>query len=194
MVDLTKPIVLGSKSPRRKELLSLLVPSFTIFTKDVDESFDEIGDMHQVAIFLAEKKAKAIVYDIKINEILITADSVVILGDEILNKPQDRNEAISMLTKLSGKWHEVQTGVAIANQTKLISFSETTRVLFDDLSTNIIEKYIDECSPYDKAGSYGIQDWIGYVGAKRIEGSYANIMGLPVQKLYRELIQFLDEH
>lgn len=193
MVSPTAEIVLGSKSPRRKELLSMIVPEFNIFTLDVDESFEEEQDVFKVAAFLAEKKAKAILPYLSPNQVLITADSVVIVDDEILNKPEDRAHACEMLQKLSGKWHFVQTGMAISKNNVVEVFKETSRVLFDELSQSLIEQYVDDCLPYDKAGSYGIQDWIGFVGVKQIEGSYSNIMGLPVQRLYRELLAFLDK-
>ncbi len=193
MVNPTADIVLGSKSPRRKELLSMIVPEFTIFTLDVDESFDDISDVNEVAAFLAEKKAKAILPFLSPNQVLITADSVVIVDDEILNKPEGRAHACQMLQKLSGKWHFVQTGMAISKNNIVEVFTETSKVHFDELSLSLIERYVDGCQPYDKAGSYGIQDWIGFVGVKQIEGSYSNIMGLPVQRLYRELLAFLDK-
>ncbi|HPN70382.1 MAG TPA: Maf family nucleotide pyrophosphatase, partial [Saprospiraceae bacterium] len=172
---------------------SMIVPKFTIFTLNVDESFDEVQDVFQVAAFLAEKKAKAILPYLPPNQVLITADSVVIVDNEILNKPEDKTHACQMLQKLSGKWHFVQTGMAISKNGIVEVFVETSKVLFDELSPSLIERYVDECQPFDKAGSYGIQDWIGFVGVKKIEGSYSNIMGLPVQRLYRELLAFLDK-
>ena len=190
MLELKHALVLGSKSPRRKELLSQITNDFTIYSKDVDESFEEIADVNHVASYLAQKKGNEIFPELPENSLLLTADSIVIVNDEILNKPADRVEAIEMLSKLSNTWHEVHTGVALMASEKTVIFKEVSRVLFDELTPEMLAYYVDHFKPFDKAGSYGIQEWIGYVGRKRIEGSYANIMGLPIQRVYRELIDF----
>lgn len=183
-----KKVFLASKSPRRKELLLLMGIEHQILLKDVDESFPETLALRDVAEYIAKKKAKA--FEILPESIIITADTVVILGAEILGKPANRTEALSMLKKLSGNMHLVVTGVTIKTANKEISFSDTTEVYFKEISDSEIEHYVDEFQPYDKAGSYGIQEWFGLVAIQKIVGSYTNVMGLPTEKLYENLKLF----
>jgi septum formation protein len=184
-----RPLILASSSPRRQFLLKEAGFVFTIDSPDIDESFPDLMPHDQVPVYLAEKKARAL--SAKINdEIVIAADTVVILGDKILNKPASRDEAIQMLTLLSGATHWVITGVCLLSKTKFTSFDDRTEVSFARLTAGEIEFYIDNYKPYDKAGSYGAQDWLGMVGIERINGSYFNVMGLPMHKVYQQLIQF----
>lgn len=181
-------IVLASNSPRRKELLSGLDLQFTVnVMADIDESYPDTLAPSVVPVYLAEKKAEAYLITLQDNDLLITADTVVCTETEILGKPACKEEAVEMLRKLSGKEHQVVTGVAVTTMDKMESFAAVTSVLFDVLSEEEIEYYVEKYRPYDKAGSYGIQEWIGYIGVKSINGSYFNVMGLPVQKLYTVL-------
>ena len=184
-------IILASNSPRRQQLLHEMGISFEVRVKPVDEIFPENLSNEEVAIFLCELKANAFAEDeFKDDELLITADTIVCLGDEILNKPNDRPHAIEMLTKLSGKKHEVITGVCLRSKEKMKSFSVSTNVYFRELSMNEIEYYVDAFHPFDKAGSYGIQEWIGFVGITKIEGSYFNVVGFPTEKIFEALKNF----
>ena len=185
---INKKIILASKSPRRQELLKGLGISFEIKTKKIDEDFPNTIDASNVAAFLAQKKAKT--FELSIDEILITSDTTVLLTDRILNKPQNTEEAIEMLKSLSGKPHKVCTGVCIKSIEKEVLFSDFTSVTYKPLSTDEIEYYIKHFKPFDKAGSYGIQEWIGFIGIEKIEGCYYNVMGLPLSKLYQELLDF----
>ncbi|MGL5546771.1 MAG: Maf-like protein [Tannerellaceae bacterium] len=181
-------IILASNSPRRKELLSGLDLQFTVnVMADIDESYPDTLAPSVVHVYLAEKKAEAYLITLQDNDLLITADTVVCTETEILGKPACKEEAVEMLRKLSGKEHQVVTGVAVTTMDKIESFAAVTSVLFDVLSEEEIEYYVEKYRPYDKAGSYGIQEWIGYIGVKSINGSYFNVMGLPVQKLYTVL-------
>lgn len=181
-------IILASNSPRRKELLSGLDLQFTVnVMADIDESYPDTLAPSVVPVYLAEKKAEAYLITLQDNDLLITADTVVCTETEILGKPACKEEAVEMLRKLSGKEHQVVTGVAVTTTDKMESFAAVTSVLFDVLSEEEIEYYVEKYRPYDKAGSYGIQEWIGYIGVKSINGSYFNVMGLPVQKLYTVL-------
>ena len=179
-----KHIILASKSPRRQELLKGLDIDFTVLTKDVDESYPDDLPSGQIAAYLAEKKANAFVNELKKNTILITADTIVISNGKVLGKPKDRVAAIQMVSALSGKQHQVTTGVCVKTNDKTIPFSVTTEVEFKTLDQTEIAYYVDQYKPYDKAGSYGIQEWIGYIGIPSIKGSYFNVMGLPVYELY----------
>lgn len=184
-------IILASNSPRRKELLSGLDLQFTVnVMADIDESYPDTLAPSMVPVYLAEKKAAAYIHALKENDLLITADTVVCTETEILGKPACKDEAVEMLRKLSGKEHQVVTGVAIVSLGKTESFASVTSVLFDVLTDEEIDYYVEKYCPYDKAGSYGIQEWIGYIGVKSIKGSYFNVMGLPVQKLYRVLCDY----
>ena len=185
-----KTIILGSKSPRRKELLEGLGISFETRTKEVEESFSNDLDQQKVAEFLAEKKANAFTSELTTGDIVITSDTVVLCENEILGKPKDTADAYKMLSKLSGKSHQVITGVCLKSIDKTITFSDTTRVWFKHLTSEEINYYIHNYKPFDKAGSYGIQEWIGYIGIEKIEGTYFNVMGLPVNLLYKKLYDF----
>ncbi len=184
-------VLLASNSPRRKELLQGIDIDFEIkVLPDIDESYPASLPVEEVAEFIAEKKASSYTNNLKEDELLITADSVVILDGAIFGKPNNKEEANAMLTALSGKAHRVISGVCLATLEKQVSFSVTSEVLFSELSNEEIEYYINRYSPFDKAGSYGIQEWIGYIGVEHLSGSYFNIMGLPIQRLYRELKNF----
>jgi septum formation protein len=185
-MNLNRPLILASSSPRRQYLMKEAGFEFTVEKPDVDESFPPEMPVDQVARYLASKKAEYFRPAIQ-NEIIVTADTVVILFDSILNKPKDRNEACEMLTSLSGRTHLVMTGVCIVSKEKEESFDSTTEVTFQVLTREEIEFYVDTYKPYDKAGSYGAQDWIGMVAIKHIEGSYFNVMGLPIHKVYERL-------
>ena len=184
-------IILASASPRRRFLLKQLDIEFTSVSAEVDESIPEGMNPDEIAIFLAEKKAdhfEDLLKDPK--NILITADTLVLIDGVILGKPEDKEGAIKMLKSLSGKMHSVVTGVCIRSCDKDRSFTDWTDVYFKSLSKDEIEYYLDHYKPYDKAGAYGAQEWIGYIGIRRLEGSYFNVMGLPVHKLYEELSSF----
>jgi septum formation protein len=183
------PIVLASSSPRRQFLMSEAGFQFTIQKPDVEEDFPEDMPVQDVAVFLARKKAdyfRATIGD----QVVITADTVVVLGSRILNKPQNRAEAIQMLTDLSGNTHTVITGVCIISRTKERSFQDETAVTFKSLTEDEIRYYVDTYRPYDKAGAYGAQDWIGMVAIHSIHGSYFNVMGLPIHRVYDELAKW----
>lgn len=182
-------IILASNSPRRKELLKGLGIDFEVnVIPGIDESYPSDIPPDEVPCYIALKKSKA--YNIKYNELIITADTVVILDNIIIEKPNDREDAIRMLHRLSGQSHEVITGVVISTRQKQISFSVKSTVSFATLEDEEITYYVDTFQPYDKAGAYGIQEWIGYIGVQAINGSFYNVMGLPVQRLYQELKQF----
>jgi len=182
-------IVLASNSPRRRELLAGLGLQFEVsVVTGIDESYPETLPVEQIAEFIAEKKSKA--YPLASDELLITADTIVVAQDEVLGKPKDADDARRMLRMLSGRTHHVITGVCLATQTRRSRFSSVTEVTFSSLTDEEIEYYIREYRPFDKAGSYGIQEWIGYVGVEGIRGSFYNVMGLPVQRIYQELKKF----
>lgn len=181
-------IVLCSNSPRRKELMRGLGLDFQTRVIDgIDESYDKSLPGEDIAKIISEKKAESYKATMSSDELIITADTIVYVDGEVLGKPQDRLDAIRMLKMLSGKSHDVITGVCIQTQTKSTSFSVKTKVTFAQMTDDEINFYIDNHKPYDKAGAYGIQEWIGYIGVESIEGSYFNVMGLPVQKLYSVL-------
>lgn len=184
-------IVLASKSPRRQELLKGIGVDFTILTKDVDETYPSRLPLVDVAPFLSLKKAKAFEdRELPENFMVITADTVVIAENEILGKPKDKEDAFRMLMLLSGKTHRVVTGVTVHTKEMSKTFSVVSKVIFDKLDNQEIEYYVDTYKPYDKAGAYGVQEWIGYVGVCGVEGSYFNVMGLPTHKLYEVLKKF----
>lgn len=185
-------ILLASQSPRRQELLRGLGIPFTVCVKEgIDEIIPPHIPAHQAAEYLAHEKSNAYANELSNGHtIVITADTIVVVGDRILGKPADAADAFDMLTLLSGNEHEVLTGVAIKSADKTVSFTATTRVWFKPLTAMEINHYISHYSPFDKAGAYGIQEWIGFVGIERIEGSYFNVMGLPIQRLYVELGKF----
>ncbi len=183
-----KKIYLASKSPRRQELLTLMGFKYELLLKDVDESYPESLNLLKVAGYISEVKAAA--FEVPAEGLLITSDTVVILGDELLGKPKDGQDAFAMLKRLNNQTHKVVTGVTLKSQQKTFTFSEETDVTFGDLSDEQIWYYINNFEPFDKAGAYGIQDWIGMIGVKSINGSYTNVMGLPTERLYKEMIQF----
>lgn len=184
-------ILLASQSPRRQELLKGLDLDFTTFVKEgLDEEYPDDMPAKDVAAFLSQKKAKAYQEGLKENILLITADTIVINGDDILEKPKDKAAATAMISSLSGTSHEVITGVTLTSKEKQHTFSSSTEVRFATLTNEEIEYYVEKYQPYDKAGAYGIQEWIGYIGVESIKGSYFNVMGLPVQALYAALKVF----
>jgi septum formation protein len=185
-----RKVVLASGSPRRKELLASIVEEFTVRVPQVDETFPASLRGKEIAEYLAALKAEAAQVDLQENEIAITSDTIVWLGDEVLNKPKDAAEAAEMLRKLSGRTHEVITAIALADQQRKIVLSDTTEVRFKSLTENEIQYYIQHYKPFDKAGAYGIQEWIGYVGVTEIKGSFYTVMGLPVHLLYDALLGF----
>jgi septum formation protein len=183
-------IILGSASPRRKELLANLGLAFTIITTNKEEKFPSLLKEEEIAKFLAHQKASFLSSQLKNKDLLITADTIVTLNNKLLNKPKDKIDAFNMLSKLSNNTHKVITGVCIKTIEKEIIFSSTTKVTFKKLSDQEIQYYIENYHPLDKAGSYGIQDWIGKIGIQKIEGSYTNVVGLPLVELYENLKQF----
>ncbi len=191
-ITLNREIILASNSPRRKELLNNLdIPFKVIVKNDLDETVPQNIKAEDVAKYLAEKKASFYKDLVKQkNGILITADTIVLNDGMILGKPSGYDEAFRMLRSLSGKLHKVITGVAVTSKDKQTVFDSVTKVYFKELSDNEIDHYITNFKPFDKAGAYGIQEWIGMIGITKIEGSYFNVVGLPVQKLYTVLIKF----
>ncbi|MCE7993222.1 MAG: septum formation protein Maf [Roseivirga sp.] len=187
-MNLNYHLILASKSPRRQDLLRSLGLDFEIRTREVDESFPGDMEVKQVAQYLAEKKSAAF-GELAGRELLITSDTTVVLGSVILNKPADEKEAIEMLNALSKEAHEVVTGVCLRSPDKTVTFSETTEVYFRDLTDAEIKHYVMQYRPMDKAGAYGIQEWIGMVGIEKIIGDYYNVMGLPTHRLYSNLIE-----
>ena len=186
-------LILASASPRRISLLKELNLTFDCISLDVEEVFPSDLEDHEVARFLARLKAEAFpIEKLTPKSILITADTIVCLNDEVIGKPDDREHAIEMLQKLSGQMHKVITGVCLRSHDKESIFSNETDVYFSKLTDEEIIYYDDQFKPFDKAGAYGIQEWIGYIGIEKIEGSYFNVMGLPVQQLYVELKKFIS--
>jgi septum formation protein len=183
-------IILASKSPRRQNLLKELGFEFEIKTKEIEEIYPPELQKEAVAVFLSELKASAFKQDLNANDLVLTSDTIVCLADEIIGKPTDRADAIKMLGKLSGNKHEVITAVTLLSKDKQRTFYDVTEVSFKELTLSEIEYYIDKYEPFDKAGSYGIQEWIGYIGIEKINGSYFNVMGLPVKRVYDEILAF----
>ena len=183
-------IILASQSPRRKELLAGLGLQFSTISLDIDETFDRNElKKAQITDYLSAKKAKAYTA-IEPNDLIITSDTTVWVDDESLEKASNREEAYEMIKKLSGKTHSVYTSVTIRSLEKEVTFSDETQVTFADLTDEEIYFYIDNYKPFDKAGAYGVQEWIGYIGVDNMNGSYFNVMGLPTHKLYKELMKF----
>ncbi len=187
-------LVLASGSPRRQMLLKELGLPFSVRKQQADESWPAKMPVAEVAEYLACKKAEAAKSALAENELLITADTTVVLGDQLLEKAGNPEEARQMLMALSGTTHLVITGVCLAGKQQRHSFSNTTEVTFHQLNRQEIDHYIKTCQPFDKAGAYGIQEWIGMVGVKSISGSYYNVVGLPVDQLYHELQRFVAEN
>ncbi|MDD2436152.1 MAG: Maf-like protein [Massilibacteroides sp.] len=184
-------IILGSNSPRRKTLLAGLDIDFEVRTiSNIDESYPDTLSEEEVPLYIAGNKAAAFLPFIRENELLITADTVVVVDSQIVGKPANKADAIHILRLLSGRTHRVITGVHLNTKEKSSHFSVVSTVSFAQLDSEEINYYVDKYQPYDKAGAYGIQEWIGYIGVESIEGSFYNVMGLPVQRLYRELQRF----
>lgn len=186
---MNRKLILASNSPRRKELLGKLGLKFEVKLKEVNEDYPAHLQREAVAEYLANHKAEAYLTDLQ-DEILITADTIVCLDSLILNKPQHEAEACQMLQQLSGQVHDVITGVCLLSREKKDLFHDVTRVHFRELSKEEINFYVQTYQPFDKAGAYGAQEWMGMVAIDRIEGSYFNVMGLPVHQLYNRLVQF----
>ncbi len=196
LLDLLKRynVVLASNSPRRKELLGDLGIEFQVRTiKGIDESYPDDLPVLEIAEYISRKKAHAYRAEMHPDELIITADTVVILGNEVLGKPKDADDACRMLRELSGKTHKVVTGVTIVTTDATRSFSAVSDVEFAELSDEDINYYVDNYRPLDKAGAYGIQEWIGCMGVRNINGSFYNVMGLPLHRLYTELNTMLND-
>lgn len=187
MKKISFPIILASSSPRRQYLMKEAAFHFTTQKPDVEEDFPSDMPVRDVALYLAQKKANYFLDKIS-NEVVVTADTVVTFENSILNKPADRDEAIAMLEQLSGRVHTVITGVCMLSRSKRVAFQDQTDVHFKKLSKEEIEFYVDNYKPFDKAGAYGAQDWIGMVAIEKIKGSYFNVMGLPIHRVYQELM------
>lgn len=187
-----KKIILGSNSPRRKELLGGLDIEFTVDTGNTfEEIYDPATPHERIPEVLSEGKSYGFHRTLEANEILITSDTLVLCGERVMGKPHSREEAIDMLRCLSGREHKVITAITLRDCGRCTTTSDTAIVYFKELTDNEIEYYIDQYKPFDKAGAYGIQEWIGYAGIDRIEGSYFTIMGLPVHLVYKELLNFI---
>ena len=183
-------IVLASQSPRRKQLLEWAEIPFEIIVKETEESFPEHIPVAEVPVHIARNKALAIKDAVKADRKILAADTIVVLENEIIGKPKTRQDAVEILGKLSGRKHQVITGVIILMEGKEIAFSDTTEVMFHSLTTEQISFYVDKYKPYDKAGAYAIQEWIGVVGIKHINGDFYNVMGLPVSRVVQALSAF----
>jgi len=184
-------IILASRSPRRQQLLRDLGIKFDVVNREYDETFPEGLAGDEIARYVAHEKALSFRNEIAENEIVITADTIVWCNGKVLGKPRDHEDAMRILKEISGNTHEVITGVSIFSPTREVTFSVSTKVTFETLSEEEINHYIDKFSPFDKAGAYGIQEWIGIIACSHIEGSYFNVVGLPVQRLYKELQDFI---
>ncbi|MEY3243032.1 MAG: hypothetical protein RIR11_4471 [Bacteroidota bacterium] len=185
-----RPIILASKSPRRSQLMQEAGFEFTVASFDTNEDFDPLMPVKEVAPMLAQRKARACAHLIQDQEVILAADSTVVIGDLILNKPENYDDAVRMLRLLSGNQHTVVTGICLLGKEKEVVLAGHTEVWFDALTAEEIDYYIRTYAPYDKAGSYGAQEWIGHCKINKIEGSYPNVMGLPMDMVYRELMRF----
>jgi len=184
-------IILASRSPRRQQLLTELGLKFKVVVKDYDETFPSGLTGEEIARYIAYRKAASFENEIPENAIVIAADTIVWCNDKVLGKPVNKVDAFAILKEISGNTHEVITGVSIRSKSKEITFSESTKVTFEQFSEEETEYYIENFKPYDKAGAYGIQEWIGIIACSHIDGSYFNVVGLPVQRLYKELLAFI---
>lgn len=183
-------VILASGSPRRRELMAGLGVNYEVrILPDVDESYPDTLQGEEISLYIAKEKADAYIPMMQPDELIITADTIVWLDGKVLGKPRDREDALQMLRTMSGRTHKVFTGVCITTTDWQRSFTAQTEVRFATLSEDEIIYYVDNFKPMDKAGAYGVQEWIGFIGVENISGSYYNIMGLPVQKLYRELLK-----
>lgn len=189
-MKLVRPLILASNSPRRKEIMSNAGYDFSVKVIPTDEAFPDDMPAKRVPVFLAENKAKCFENEIQ-NEIILCADTVVVVDNQIINKPENKDDAVRMLKLLSGKTHRVITGVCVLTKEEMISFADTTFVQFKELSDWEIEYYIEKCKPFDKAGAYGVQDFIGMIGIPKIEGSFYTVMGLPIHKVYEALEKYV---
>ena len=183
----TKKIILASQSPRRKQLLEWAEIDFKVEVSDADESYPAHLPVEEVAIFIARNKAKAVRQNHNDDSIILAADTIVMLNNEVINKPLNRDHAIKILRSLSGAQHQVITGVVLLQHEKEISFADVTQVIFHELTNEQIIFYVDKYKPYDKAGAYAIQEWIGVTGIKAINGDFYNVMGLPVSRVIQEI-------
>jgi septum formation protein len=184
-------IILASRSPRRQQLLKEIGINFEVVEKEYDESYPEGLDGEAIATYVSTLKARSLADSLTGKTIVITADTIVWCNNQVLGKPVDREDAKRILREISGNTHKVITGVSICSSSRQKTFSVSTKVTFNALTDEEIEYYIDNYKPYDKAGAYGIQEWIGLIGCSRIEGSYFNVVGLPSHRLYRELLHFV---
>ena len=194
MLNHTEPlhIILGSQSPRRRELMAGLDIPFSCVTIDADESYPAELKAGDIPMYISRAKARAYVSELQDNDLLITSDTIVWLNGEMLGKPQDEAEAKAMLARLSGQTHEVYTAVCLADKNgELETWVDCTKVTFNNLSEEDIDYYVSKYRPLDKAGAYGVQEWIGYVGVTRMEGSYFNVMGFPICHVYERLKKYL---
>jgi len=189
MISMQK-IILASQSPRRKQLLEWAEINFDIAISDADESYTDDLSIEEVHVFIARNKENAVLQKLNTNNIILAADTIVVLNNEIITKPEDRNHAIKILQSLSGKQHKVITGVVLLQREKEIGFADVTIVEFHTLTDEQIIFYVDKYKPYDKAGAYAIQEWIGVVGIKSINGDFYNVMGLPVSRVVQVLNKF----
>lgn len=187
---INRKIILASKSPRRSQLLREAGFQFEIQTRDIEETYPATLPVEDVAEFLAEKKAEGVRDFITDDEIILTSDTTVVMGNTIFGKPKDASDAFDILKTLSGKSHKVITGVCLLSKDKKRIFKGVSTVYFDQLSDEEINYYIDQYKPYDKAGAYAIQEWIGLCKIKKVSGTYSNIVGLPMRKVYKELMKF----
>jgi septum formation protein len=187
----SKKIILASRSPRRQQLLRELGLRFDVVIREYEEIYPDGLSGEEIARYVAHEKAALFKNKLSDNEIVIAADTIVWCDNKVLGKPLNRDDAKRILKEISGNTHEVITGVSLRSKYKEVTFSESTKVTFEILSEEEICHYIDSCKPYDKAGAYGIQEWIGIVACSHIDGSYFNVVGLPVQRLYKELQNFL---
>ncbi len=185
-----QPIILASKSPRRKQLLEWAEIPFEIIAQHTDETFPSHMEVQSVPEYIALSKAEAVQQQVAANQIILAADTVVVLDNQIIGKPMDRNDAVSILHRLSGQTHHVITGVVLLKGAEIISFADISEVSFHTLSTTQISFYVEKYQPYDKAGAYAIQEWIGVVGIKKIHGDFYNVMGLPISRVVQALTQF----
>ncbi|MBQ2674777.1 MAG: septum formation protein Maf [Prevotella sp.] len=191
MVAKDYKIILASNSPRRKELLAGIDVQFEVrVIQDIDESYPADLPTKDIAEYISHKKAAVYQQQMAPDELIITADTIVVLGNEVMGKPHDEADARRMLRELSGQTHQVITGVTLTTIQKQVSFSVETDVAFKQLSDSEIDYYVSHYKPFDKAGAYGIQEWIGHIGVTALQGSYFNVMGLPVQRIYEALRQF----
>lgn len=189
---LSEGIILASQSPRRKQLLEWAEVPFEILVKETDESYPSDLSMEDIAIYIARNKALAVLKEGHFLKPVLAADTIVVLDEMVIGKPKDRDDAIAILSGLSGKKHRVITGVVILHNEKEVAFADTTEVTFHELTREQIIFYVDKYKPYDKAGAYAIQEWIGVVGIKTVSGDFYNVMGLPVSRVVQELNSMSD--